>query len=230
MIHDLGNVAQLVFVQFDQPQSVVFERVGNCLDSCRFSRAGISGEEDVGGVFSCKECLGILYHNATFPFVSHHLFQRNGVRILHRNQLAACSDGEHVVPCIDAVAVLGNLRYTLGVEFVQIGLVGLPCRQGNAGLHLCLNHGRGEHCNAVQQFQFCVQAGFHVLRNGFAGTGTLDINVFVFQNDLFQIAGEVVCPFIQSGNHGTVKADLCGGIFLVGVAELHQCTKHRILL
>ena len=134
------------------------------------------------------------------------------------------------MPCIDAVAVLGDLCHTPGVQGIQIGLVGLPCRQGNAGLHLRLHHGRRQHSNAVQQLQFCVQTGFHVRRNGLAGAGTLNVDVFVFQNDLFQIAGEVVRPLIQSGDHGAVKADLCGCVLLVGVAELHQCTKHRILL
>lgn len=153
-----------------------------------------------------------------------------GVGILHRHQLAACADGEHMMPCVDAVAVLGDLCHTLGVERIQIGLMGLPCRQGNAGLHLCLDHGRGQHGNAVQQFQFRVQAGLQVRGDGFAGTGTLHIDVFMLQNDLFQIAGEVICPFIQGRDHGAVKANLCRGVLLIGVTELHQRPDHRILL
>ena len=118
-------------------------------------------------------------------------------------------------------------KYTAGQTTLEETNAALA--EMGAGIHLepGKNELTAEETAAAKADSAATANGFGLLDTG---TGTLDIDVFVFQNDLFQIAGEVVCPFIQGGNHGTVKADLCGSIFLVGMAELHQCTKHRILL
>ena len=57
MIHDLRNVAQLVFIQLNEPQSVALECIGNRLDRCGFACASISGEEDVGAYFPARSAL-----------------------------------------------------------------------------------------------------------------------------------------------------------------------------
>ena len=125
LIHQVGNLVQLVLFYLYQPQSLGRKLVGNGLYRAGFAGTGVAVQQHIVGGHPGQQCLGV--GNYLFPLllVAGQLGKALRVGVLYRHKLAVFHR-EYMVLCKHTVALFAHLAHALGVGGGKVELTGLP--------------------------------------------------------------------------------------------------------
>ena len=164
LIHQVGDLVELVLLDLHQPQAVGGILIGNGLDRAGFAGAGIAVEQNIVGGGTGQQGAGV--GNDLFPLllVARQLTELLGVGVLHGHQLAVLHC-EHVVLGKHAVALLPGFPHPLVVGGGQVELPCLPTGQERQLLALPVGsfqqRVQRQAAELLQKVQLTVQGGLH---------------------------------------------------------------------
>ena len=138
LVHQGGDLVELVLLHLDQAQAVGRKLVGNCLDRAGLARARIAVEQHVIGRAALQQGAGVGNDLLALLLVAGQLAQTLRVGVAHRHQMPVLQRKD-MVAGKHAVALLAHGRTARPIGRVVVG-VGrcLPPRQEHcrAGEHL----------------------------------------------------------------------------------------------
>ena len=164
LIHQVGDLVELVLLDLHQPQAVGGILIGNGLDRAGFAGACIAVEQNIVGGGTGQQGAGV--GNDLFPLllVARQLTELLGVGVLHGHQPAVLHR-EHMVLGKHAVALLPGFPHPLVVGGGQVELPCLPTGQERqlpalpvSGFQQRVQRQAAE---LLQKVQLTVQGGLH---------------------------------------------------------------------
>ena len=164
LIHQVGDLVELVLLDLHQPQAVGGVLIGNGLDRAGFAGACIAVEQNIVGGGTGQQGAGV--GNDLFPLflVARQLAELLGVGVLHGHQLAVLHC-EHMVLGKHAVALLPGFPHPLVVGGGQVELPCLPTGQERQLPVLPVGsfqqRVQRQAAELLQKVQLTVQGGLH---------------------------------------------------------------------
>ena len=123
LVHQGGNLVQLVLLHLDEPQPVRRKLIGDGLDGAGFAGARVAVEQHIVGGLALQQGPGVGNDLLPLPLVAGQFAQPLGVGVAHRHQMPVLQR-EDVVAGKDAVALLAYGRpagFIRGVEIRRGG-------------------------------------------------------------------------------------------------------------
>ena len=125
LVHQVGDLVQLVLFHLYQPQPLGRKFVGNGLYCAGFAGAGIAVQQHIVGGHPGQQSLGVGNHLFPLLLVAGQLGKALRVGVFYRHKLAVFHR-EYMVLCKHAVALFAHLAHALGVGGGKVKLTGLP--------------------------------------------------------------------------------------------------------
>ena len=183
LVHQGGDLVQLVLLHFDQAQAVGCKLVGNGLDRARFARAGVAVQQYIVGGLAIQQGAGVGNDFFALPLIAGQLAQALRIRVAHRHKVPVL-DGKHMVAGKHAVTLLAHGRAARLVGGFIVCLGGrLPARQKGRGLGAQVVQRSG--AQLLQKFKFVFQRLFQH-RPGVPASGGAQAEVFILQHGIQQ--------------------------------------------
>ena len=125
LVHQVGDLVQLVLFHFYQPQPLGRKLVGNGLYRAGFAGTGIAVQQHIVGGHPGQQRLCVGDHLFPLLLVAGQLGKALGVGVFYRHKLAVLHR-EYMVLCKHTVALFAHLAHALGVGGGKVKLTGLP--------------------------------------------------------------------------------------------------------
>ena len=125
LVHQVGDLIELVLLDFHQAQAVGCELVGDGLDRARFAGARVTVQQDVVGRHPGQQGLGVSDDLFPLALVTGQFGQALGVRVLDRHQTPVLHR-EDMVFGKHAVALFPGLLHPLRISRCQVDVLRLP--------------------------------------------------------------------------------------------------------
>ena len=125
LVHQIGDLIELVLFDFHEAQAVGGELVGDGLDGAGLARTGVAVEQNIVGGHPGQQGAGVGDDLLPLLLIARQLVEALGVGVAHRHQLAVL-DREDVVLGEHSVALFAHLAHPLGVGGVEVDGLRLP--------------------------------------------------------------------------------------------------------
>ena len=209
LVHQGGDLVQLVLLHLNQPQAVRRKLVGNGLDRAGFARTGVAVQQHIVGGLALQQGAGVGNDLFPLPLVAGQFAQALGIGVAHRHK-AAILDGKHMVAGKHAVALLAHGRAARLVGGCIVGVRAyLPPRQKGRGFGAKVI--QPSSAKLLQKFQFVFQCLFQH-RPGIPAGSRAQAEILVLQHGVQQDFGPVGALGKQGAFKGGHRAGQPGSI------------------
>ena len=125
LVHQVGNLVQLVLFYLYQPQSLGRKLVGNGLYRAGFSGTGITVQQHIVGGHPGQQSLCVGDYLFPLLLVAGQFGKALRVGVFYRHKLAVLHR-EYMVLCKHTIALFAHLTHALGIGGGKVKLTGLP--------------------------------------------------------------------------------------------------------
>ena len=210
LVHQVGDLVELILLDLHQPQAVGGKLVGDGLDGAGLSGTGVAVEQHIVGGHSGQQGAGVGDDLLPLLLIARQLVEALGVGVAHWHQLSVLN-GKDVVLGEHAIALFAYLAHPLGIGGAEVDVLRLPPgqeRQRVGGVGSFQQTVERQAAQLLQKVQLTVQ---RLLKDGrhLAHRCLPDADRFGFEDGGGEIFAEVGGVLEEGGFKGGCSTAYC---------------------